>query len=525
MGAQVEDAVTLIQIKRIKAYLRRISINGRLPQNYPGFSRMFARPLSAGLLSFVILAAFPAHAQAPGPKEDDVMTRARQTYEALPQADRRAIQDNLVWTGIYKSGVDGEFGRLTFNAMRAYANKRSGSEDGILSSADRTALAAEAAKAKAAVEFRIVQEPRAGVTIGIPQKILSRRSDSESGARFDAADKGAGLETFRMKESEASLQTLYDNYRAPAPNRRVTYSVLRPEFLVVAAETPSRSYYTRVARGTAGTEPLLRGFTISWPKAQQARFEILTVAIANAFDPFGQSAVLAKPGDPRAPGGSTPGKENSRPGGPVIAPPAPRLSSNAVAFAPNRYIAILPDPVCTDARIGPRPARLMRHDPASGLALFDVPGGSGIRLRAPAHEPVSHAAVVTLFASADESGKAAPIAAGVGEIAELTDTSRPARVLAPVPADASGGLVLSRKGELFGLVAGADIKQRQIAGAPPPASRMIVQAGVLGSFLAASGLELVPAQANAPEASAGKLASEHRTSIEPLWCVSSAGSK
>ncbi len=453
------------------------------------------------------------------------MARARQAYEALPQADRRAIQTNLVWTGIYKSGVDGEFGRLTFNAMRAYANRRSGSEDGILSAADRGALAAEAARARAAVDFRTVQEPRAGVAIGVPQKILSRRSETQSGARFDSADKSAGLETFRMKESEASLQTLFDNYRAPSPNRRVTYSVIRTDFLVVAAETPSRSFYTRVARGTAGTENLLRGFTMSWPKAQQAQFEILTVAIANAFDPFGQAAALAKLVDPKTPGGNAPAKVGVRPGALVIAPPAPRFSSNAVAFAPNRYVAILPEPVCNDARIGARPARLMRHDPASGLALFDVPGGSGIRLRAPALEPTSHAEVITLFASADDTGKTAPISAGVGEIAGLTEASKPARILAPVPADASGGLVLSRKGELFGLIGGVDSQKRQIAGAPRPASRTIVKADALGSFLGASGLELVPAQPNAPEASAGKLAVENRSSLEPLWCVSTAGSR
>lgn len=445
------------------------------------------------------------------------MAAARQAYDALPVADRRAIQDNMVWAGVYKGVVDGEFGRMTFNAMRSFTARRAGAAEGILSAPDRAALAAEAAKARAAMDFRLVQEPRAGVSIGIPQRVFTRRQESGFGARFESADKAATVETFRMKEGDATLPSLYESYRANVPGRRVTYSVIRPDFLVVAAETAQRATYTRVVRGQAGGESILRGFTVSWPKTQQARFEMLSVAISNSFDPFGLKPAVAAVGQSGQQAG--PGAAGSA-GAPPVAAPKPLLASTAIAFAPNRYIAVLPGGVCNAARIGTRTARLLRADPATGLALFDVPGGAGIRLRTPPLKAESGEPAVVLFAG--EGDGAPAVSAGAGEIAEIVDASKPLRLRAPVPAESAGGVVVSRKGDLLGIVAPLPPQPRKLSGAPPPASRPLIPAAALGEFLASTGLEFVPQQQDqAQPVSAGKIAADNKGSIDGLWCLPS----
>ncbi len=472
-------------------------------------------------LLFLLLLVWPpaAFAQAPAARDDEAMAVARRAFESLPEISRRAIQDHLVWAGVYKGGLDGEFGRMTFNALRAFTGKRLDAAEGVLAPSDIAALAGVAAKAKAAAGFTIVQEPRAGVAIGVPQKIFSRRIDSGSGARFESADKNSSIETFRLRESETSLQTIYDNYRLPAPGRRVTYSVIRSDFIVIAAEMATRSVYTRVARAAGGNEIFLRGFTLSWPKLQQAQFEILTVAIANAFDPLGQSAA----GDNAAGVKASPAVNSEAIKPFAVTPSAARVVSSAIAFAPNRYVAILPGPVCQDARVGTRHARLMKHDPASGLTLFDVPGGTGVRLRAPGEAAEANAPVIVLFATAEETGNIAVISVASGDTGENLNSANPLRLRAMLPAGSTGGLVLSRKGDLYGLVEPPPREARVLAGAPPPASRAILLAEKLGGFLTASGLELVPAQLNPVELSAGKLAADHRASIDALWCPAATG--
>ena len=473
--------------------------------------------LSAAM-SLLLAGPFAPHAFSqvpaapPAAREDEAMTRARQAYDALPAADRRAIQDNLVWTGIYKGIVDGEFGRMTYNAMRTYTSRRPGAVEGILGAPDRAALAAEAAKARAAVDFRVIQEPRAGFAIGIPQKIFSRKTDGDSGVRFETADKTAGVETFRLRESTTSLQTFYESLRATAPNRRVTYSVLRPDFFVVAAETPTRSSYTRVARGMAGNEAVLRGFTVSWPKAQQARYEILSIAIANAFDPFGHKAAAAAGGT--KPSGA-PGADASQRTAP---PSAPAITSTAVALAPNRFVAVLSQPVCMDARVGSRAARLVRQDPATGLTLFEVAGATATRLRAGAQKAASGASAVVLFAAPGERPTASSISVATGSLSDFSDPQT-ARLLAYLPSEATGAPVLSRKGELVGLVAPVPANLRKNPGAPPPASRTMISGEALMAFAMASGLELLPPTPSETEFSSGRLAADIRGSVEALWCT------
>ncbi len=499
--------------------MKRVIVVPSCVSAFPNLRTHLFLPVAIAL-TFAPMAAL---AQAPvppapaAPREDEAMTRARQAYDALSAADRRAIQDNLVWTGIYKGVVDGEFGRMTYNAMRAWTNKRPGAAEGILSAPDRAALAAEAAKARTAVDFRAVQEPRAGFALGIPQKVFVRRSDVPSGARFETADKNASVETFTMRESATSLQTFYDSLRATAPNRRVTYSVIRPDFFVVTAETPTRASYTRVARGTSGNDTVLRGFTVSWPKTQQARYEMLSVAIANSFDPFGQRAALAKAGDTKPPaGGPVDGSQRQTA---MIAPPQPAISSTAIALAPNRYVAALTAPVCNDARIGSRAARLVKHDPSSNLALFEVAGANATRLRAAAQKGESNAPAVILFAGPGERPNTSAIAAATGALSDIVDPAMPARLIAYLPAEAAGAPVLSRKGELLGIVGPVPAGARKIAGAPPPASRALIPAAEVASFATASGLELLPPTQAASESSAGKLAADHRGSLEALWCM------
>ncbi|TXN53397.1 serine protease, partial [Methylobacterium sp. WL2] len=102
----------------------------------------WTRPLLAALLLAGLTA--PAFAQdrpvptrpaQPVPKAapparlpDPAFEATRVAFEALPEAERKAVQDALVWTGDFNAVVSGAFGRRTFDALTAYRARAGGAD-------------------------------------------------------------------------------------------------------------------------------------------------------------------------------------------------------------------------------------------------------------------------------------------------------------------------------------------------------------------------------------------------------------
>src|SRR5436305_1092116 len=82
----------------------------------------------------------------------------------------------------------------------------------------------------------------------------------------------AALDLFRSAEAEGDLPSLYDKATTPAPGRRVTYKIIRPDFFVVSGDVNGRVFYTRIARGSANNVALLRGYTLSYAASAKAGF-------------------------------------------------------------------------------------------------------------------------------------------------------------------------------------------------------------------------------------------------------------
>lgn len=475
----------------------------------------------AGNSPFKLAQVKLAQTQSEPARETPAMAAARAAFDTLPEATRREIQDALVWTGHYKGGVDGGFGRMTHAAIQGWLAQQNSANAGAatLSPADITALKSEAARLRAHVAFGKVRDPRSGVVIGVPGKIFTRHATTPGGQRHETADRSASIETFRVSDLDGGLKTLFEAYTAPVAGRRVTYRVLRSDFFVVATETQSRASYTRVALQTPAVDsgqtrvsaPVMGGFTMSWPKGQKARYETLSLAVANSFEPFAASAAGAA-----KTAGATPGLQKPA----SLQPPvlAPRIAGSAIAFAQDRYIAILPDGVCPAARVGLRPAQILKHDPRTGLALIDTNGAKARRLQLPRGEARAGEPAVIIYAQGTAAAPQIAVTAGnMGAVAPL-------RLQAAVPINADGGVIVSRHGEFLGLVATAPPALRKLASAPdaiaiPQASRAMVPASAVFDFLTTAGLEFLPAQPSKSDQSAGAIAAATTGSIFPLICT------
>ncbi|MCJ2068752.1 serine protease [Methylobacterium sp. J-030] len=420
------------------------------------------------LLLALLLATGSAAAQGPprpsrpaaAAPADPAFEAAKETFEALPEPERKAIQDALVWTGDFNAVVSGGFGRRTFEALNAWRTRTNGTDP--LDPRGGAALLAAGAAARIAARFRIAPDPGSGAVMGVPERLLSKRTPLASGTRWQSQDGRVTLETRAYPPGTETLDTLFDKATAPLPNRKVTYKLRRPDAVVVTAETGAGQSYIRYAAGPAG----VRGFLFGSDKALAPEIDRLVIAVANAFVPFPEAAAppVSDVGAQAVQARPEAGAQNLT------------VAGAGLAVAPGRVLtaaAVLEG--CAAPRIGAAPARKLAADP-SGLALLDAPGAPAPIRPAARAEPVGAEDGLIAVAPSPDGTVAAPGSAIAGD------------VVAALQPGSAGAPVLDRSGQLVGLVARYPATPRRVAGVVPPARLPLVPAGAITAFLAGQGI-------------------------------------
>lgn len=436
--------------------------------------KLFRSVLAFSLCSSCLI-IMPAYAQtaAPGsaaPAADPAQEAAKHAFEALPEADRIAIQDGLIWTGDYKGIADGKFGKGTRDAIAAFAARNKFPADGTLDAKGRAALAAVATKAKDAVNFSVKADERTGVRIGLPLKLLTKVKPLASGTRYSSADESFSVETTHMAGA-APLQDSFNAAIADAPGRKVTYKVLRPDFFVVTGDAGASTFYTRMARGERG----LAGFTITYPASAKARLDPVSIAIANSFVAFPEAAATA-PAPIASPNANPSAPAAANVEGGVI---KPGLTASGIAIAPGLILTSLPK-TCSEPLVGGKKAKVAKQDDADGLTLLSLPDAPAASLPLRVTDPTGPAQVVILSfvprANADE------LTGASGDLHKAEATGA-WRLLAPLQSPVAGAAIFDRSGALAGLIPLEANPGKPIAGVLPQMNRAALPASKLASFL------------------------------------------
>ncbi|WP_332695478.1 serine protease [Bosea sp. (in: a-proteobacteria)] len=451
-----------------------------------------------GLVAVLLLCQGPALAQ-PRPA-DPRLAEATRIFEGLPDAERKAIQADLIWTGHLNSAATGNFGPLTFRAVNGFKAGR-GAPDGQLSPAERQELARLARTAREAAGFAVVTDERTGVRIGVPQKLLPKREATPTGgSRWQSADGKITLDVSAGPASEP-LAAAFERQIAVNPNvqRRVTYKLLQPNFFVVAGETPGGRFFRRQASGPAG----LRGFSVGYDKTVAATFDKVVTAIADSFEPFPTGPAPAAPSAAAAVASA------------ATASPAPVATERfGVGLVVGRDLVLTAQAsveACKGLKVGARPAKLRLQDQASRLVLLDVPGlaaqpGLGMREAAPA---AAEAAVVLGF---DGSGATR---AAVALAAEFRGDA----VLAPLQPGGAGSPVFDRQGRLAGLITANPSEKALVAGIAPQRSHAMAGAAALQAVLVKAEARLPAATGENAEKSTGAIVEAAGKAVVSLSCT------
>lgn len=436
----------------------------------------------AGLLATALLASPFVLAQE--------LDTARAAFEALPEEARKTIQDDLVWSGAYNGAVDGEHGRRTHQAIVDFERRAGGRADGILDGAERKALTDLAARARAAVGFAVQADPKTGMRIGIPAKLLTTRSDLPSGSQWRGALGRATLSSADLPGTPDDLTKLYDTRSTDtANNRRVTYRVLRPDWFVVTGEIGPRRFYTRYA--TDGNR--LRGYTIAYDASAAPQWEPLVIAIANSVEAFPSPA----PGRPAQPG--------------LALQPAPQPvqfkgSATALAVSAGRAIAASEAVgTCKTVLVGGKTARIEASQ--DGLALLAVEG-----LTAP-RQPLK-------LAPADEAVRREALVIGAGNdgLFAMPGELRGTIVRAALQPGMTGAVIFDRSGNLAGFMPRAPAPRVLVAGVAPALPQEAIPARAIDAFLRNQGVALASGSTDAKPLSSGEIIAATGGSILPVAC-------
>ena len=111
----------------------------------------------------------------------------------MPEADRKAVQDALGWLDFYNGAVDGAFGKRTRDSIVAYQQSVGAAPDGIVSPAELEALKTAAQRARAAVDFALVDDRISGARIGAPLKLLTKLKPSSGDTTLQSGDGSVSL--------------------------------------------------------------------------------------------------------------------------------------------------------------------------------------------------------------------------------------------------------------------------------------------------------------------------------------------
>lgn len=426
----------------------------------------------AAWIAACLPAAQGAVAQAPAPRPkapaaapDPAFEAMRPAFEALPESERRGLQDALVWTGDYNSVINGGFGRRTFEALSAFRTRTAPTADA-LDPRLRAAILAAGEASRAAARFTVRPDAGSGAVLGVPERLLPKRGAIPGGTRWQSADGRLTLESRSYPAGTTDLDALFEAASAPVNGRRVTYKLKRPDFVVVTAEAGAGRSYVRYASGPEG----IRGFAIGYDRAQAAEIDRLVIAIANSFVPFPGAAVPVE-----APRAAAPSAASPALAAPVAAV-VQAVGTGLVVAAGRVLTASAVLEACPTPRIGTATARLVRGDPARGLALLDAAGLPGPRRPVFPGKPDAGAARVVVAAEAG--------GVSVAPGSALAED----QVTAPLQPGAGGAPVLDRSGALAGIVARFPAAPRLIAGVMPPARHAVVPGAAVAAFLAENGI-------------------------------------
>jgi hypothetical protein len=375
-------------------------------------------------------------------------------YAVIPEAERIAIQLDLIWTGDYNGMANGDFGEASVAAVKSFQKNIAGKETGVLNPDERLRLEEAAKTVQKRVGWQMIDDRTTGAQLGLPTKLVPQQRATDEGMHWQSRHGQIQIDTFRVAGPSVTLAQVFEQQKKEPRQRKVDYSVLRGDFFVVSGLQGLKKFYVRAHE--KGHE--IRGVTVLYDQATEGIMEPVVIAMSNSFGAFPTSLVG---------GGEL--KRKVQYGSGAVVSGAGDVVTDAQAVTECDFILV------------PGLGRAEKAAEQNGLALLHVYGARGATPLSLASDAAQRGEVV-LVGVADpqaQDGQSAPstVKAGLGaDGVSITPAPRPGF---------AGAAALNADGRLVGIVAS---RPQRVAGPNATAAAgTLVPAASVKALLAKQG--------------------------------------
>ncbi len=315
----------------------------------------------------------------------------------------------------------------------------------------------------------MITDPLTGSRIGLPKKLLPQVISDVNGTKWSSATGAIQVEFARRKEAGATTATVADKEKKVA-GRQVTYSVVKPDFFVLAGTQGLKKFYIR---GQTKNDEV-RTLIALYDQSTEGTMAPVTVAMSSAFNPF--PALFAQ------------------------APPPRKKVEYSTGIVVNTDGAILVDHQATEACdtiVVPSYGNAARiaNDKDSELALIHIYGASDLKPLgiASGGAAKSNVSVVGIADPQSQGGRSVVTTQAATITQAGTETT-----LSPEPGlGFSGAAAIDSDGKFIGMVR---LKPAVVAGptgGPLPAQALLVSTDTVRKFLKANNVTTPSGQTDA----------------------------
>jgi peptidoglycan hydrolase-like protein with peptidoglycan-binding domain len=396
------------------------------------------------------------------------------TANAMPQAERLAIQSDLAWVGQYNGAITGDVSERMVEAIKEYQKAGSGKPTGVLNPKERVLLAETAKRRQDNVGWKIVTDAGTGVRLGIPTKLVPQASADANGAKWNSSNNTIQIQLARRKETSPITAKLAEREKKDPAGRNVDYTVVKPDFFVLSGLQGLKKFYVRGA--IKGDE--VRILTILYDQATENTVEPVVIAMSSAFNPFPSAAQTA-------------------------GPPPRKSVEYGTGIVVSEDGAIIADREITDGCLaitiaGFGNADRLAEDKEHNLALLRIYGARGLKPLNLANGVSKSGIELTGISDPQNQGGGAAVTSIKASMTSIGNET----ALSPVPAVGfSGAAATDSDGKFAGI---ALLKPAAIAttsSTPPPAQAALIAADTVREFLRRNGVGAEERGSSDPRAS------------------------
>ena len=229
---------------------------------------------------------------APVVEPDETRAEAQRSESRLTRDEKKDLQIALKWAGFYTGKIDGSYGRGTRGSMAGWQEANGYDATGVLTTRQRTALLKQYTAVLDALEPKLVQDARAGVSVVMPSARVSFEKYDYPFAHY-SGEGAAKVLLISQKGDQTTLFGLYDIMQTldivplDGPRERKERSFrLKGENDKIVSET--------IARLDNG---MVKGFTLIWPAGDE---EARTRLLAEMEKSFTTTSAALEPTDSRS---------------------------------------------------------------------------------------------------------------------------------------------------------------------------------------------------------------------------------